>query len=358
MSESDRLSSRERILRAIRCEPVDRVPVTPFGWGHLRLDDTFTQEFIRCTDPFLTVGVGGNVFSGSRFGEFVASRQEGRDTVTEIDTPKGKLERVYRRTDITGYTVKFPCEVADDVDAYLSVPFTASEPDGSHFHAMRERYEDAGLVIAGIPNAVCLPAEVMSPESFCLMWADEPARFRDIVDKCQERLIEYVESACRAGVDVFRIVGAEYVTEQLGPVAFEALCLSQDADLVSLIHRHGGIAYYHCHGDVQQYLRYFAEVGIDALDPLETPPYGDADLREARRIVAGSYCLVGGLDDMEVFEIRTRDKVLEMARASLEAAGTTGYCLGGSASGTFTQRAAENFMAAVEVAREFGGTLA
>jgi hypothetical protein len=356
MTVRDALSSRERILRALARDGVDRVPVTPFGLGRLNPDDAFTQEFIRATDPFLAVGMGGNVFAGRLFAEHVQTVAEGPDGVTwKIATPHGVLTRRYRRTHVTGYTVEFPCKTADDLLAYLSIPFEPSEPDARHFHAWRATYGDQGLVIAGVPNAVCFPAEVLSPEDFSMLWADEPDVMCSVVNRAQERLLDFTEKACRKGVDVFRIIGAEYVTEQLGPAAFTALCAEQDRALVALIHRHGGLAYYHCHGDVREHLDAFAALGIDALDPLEVPPYGDVDLGDAQRRIGDRVCLVGGLDDMEVLETRDADTVRSMGRQCLEAAGARGYCLGGTASGIYTERAARNFMALVDVARQFGG---
>lgn len=349
----DVFTSRERILRAIYHEPVDRVPVTPFGLGRLDLNDPFTQEFLVATDPFLAVGIGGNVFSGKRFAEYVETRPVENEVFWTIRTPRSKLTRRYRRTHLTGYTLEFPCKNAQDLLDYLSIPFEPAEPDVTHYRAMEHRYGNEGLVIAGIPNAVCFPAEVMSPEDFSLLWADEPDVFRDVVDLCQERLLEFVEKACRQGVRAFRIIGAEYVTEQLGPAAFEALCVRQDAELCDLIHRYNGIAYYHCHGDCDRYLETFADLGIDVLDPLEVPPYGDVDLRSAIRRIGKRVCLVGGLDDMEVLEMRDRETVMRMGWECLEAAGSLGYCLGGTASGIYTQKAARNFMALVEVSRAF-----
>lgn len=58
------MTSRQRILAALRLEQPDRVPVSPFTLGKLDLEDAFTWEFIRCTDPILTLGGGGQPFLG------------------------------------------------------------------------------------------------------------------------------------------------------------------------------------------------------------------------------------------------------------------------------------------------------
>ena len=345
------MTSRQRILAAINLEIPDRVPVSPFGLGRLNPESEIAKRLIRETDPFIEVGLGGNIFLGRAVK--TESYSEGNDTVTVIHTPKGDLVSRFRRTEVTGYTVEFPCKGPEDVEKLLSIPFEPVEPDVDRFLRRKEEIGEEGLVLAGLPNAICFPATYLSPQDFCLLWADEPDLMLRMVEIAAERVNEFVEKACRGGVDAFRIIGGEYATEQLGPKGFEALVKPFDRDLCEIIHRYGGIAYYHNHGRVSRYLEDFAEIGIDALDPLEIPPYGDVDLADAKRRVKGKYCLVGPLDDMEVLEKRDFDYIRRLAWKCLEAAGPDGYILGGTASGTYTERAAINFIKLVEVSKEF-----
>ena len=94
-----------------------------------------------------------------------------------------------------------------------------------------------------------------------------------------------------------------------------------------------------------------ADLGLDALDPLEAPPWGDVDLREAMRRVGDRICFVGNLDDMEVIDRLPEAEVLAIARERLEAAGTRHFVLGGTASGTYGERAARNFIAMARMVR-------
>jgi uroporphyrinogen-III decarboxylase len=347
------MTSRERILAAIRREPVDRVPVSPFGFGHLNPREGVGREMLEATDPFIPVGAGGGQFMGTRYGEHVSAEQDGSDTVTTIRTPKGDLKRVYRRTSLAGYTVKFPCATREDIEALLSIPFEAAHPNVGSFLDSKREYGEQGLVLAGIPDAICFLAEYMSPEDFCLLWALDPEFMEEATNTVQSRLITWVDEASAGGVDAYRIVGAEYITEQLGPKAFGRLGRDQDAELVDVIHKYDGIAYYHCHGKMDAYIEDIVATGIDALDPIEVEPYGDITIGVAKQRVGEDVCLVGGLDDMEVLETRDRATVLRMGEECLQAAGPTGYCLAGTASGTFTEPAARNFMALVEVAEQF-----
>jgi hypothetical protein len=60
--------------------------------------------------------------------------------------------------------------------------------------------------------------------------------------------------------------------------------------------------------------------------------------------------MVGNLDDMEVIDRLPEAEVCALAAERLEQAGTTGFMLGGTSSGTYTERGASNFMAMVRVA--------
>jgi len=85
---------------------------------------------------------------------------------------------------------------------------------------------------------------------------------------------------------------------------------------------------------------------------LEAPPWGDCDMRAAKEKLRGKVCIVGNLDDMEIVEKLDTERVKQLGRELIEQAGPDGFCLGGTASGTYTERAARNFMALVEVAEE------
>ncbi|MBC7286690.1 MAG: hypothetical protein H5T86_01320 [Armatimonadetes bacterium] len=346
------MSSRDRILCAFECGTPDRVPVSPFTLGRLNPEDAFTWEFIRRVDPLIDVGLaGGSPFFGTGVQQEV--RQQGDMTEVIIHTPCGGLRSVYKRTQRTTGHIVFPCKTADDVERLLSIPYEPPDPDPTQFMNWRDRVGDEGLVLAGIGNALCWAAEMFSPQDFCLLWADAPDAMIEMTRVANERLCQWVDAACRKGVDAFRIVGGEYASTQLGPRAFDLLCRQPDRELVRVIKSHGAWAYYHNHGPIMDYLDMIVDIAPHALDPLEAPPWGDCDMAAAKAKLKGRVCIVGNLDDMEIVEKRPLEEVKDMARQLLEQAGPDGFCLGGTASGTYTEVAARKFMALVELAEEY-----
>lgn len=60
----------------------------------------------------------------------------------------------------------------------------------------------------------------------------------------------------------------------------------------------------------------FLEMGIDATDPLESPPDGDVTLTEARKILGKKITLFGNVEE-RLFEIGTKDDVEKAVRKAI-----------------------------------------
>ena len=322
------------------------MPVAPFGLGHLPKGSDIMAELIARTDPFIEAGVPGSVFFGADCQ--ISTEVNGDTTTITYATPRGELTQKHRSTGVTSACVEFPVKTPEDAERFLSIGYAAPRVDVSGFLARKQEIGEDGLVLCCIPDAVCLPASLLSPGDFCFWWADYPDLMTEITNVGARRVNDWVDRLGKAGVDAFRIVGGEYASVQLGPAGFDALVLRQDMELVRIIHSHDGIAYYHNHGPVMAYASRFAEIGMDALDPLEAPPWGDADLRKARRACGNKVAFVGNLDDMEVIDKLPAASVVAIALERLDAAGDRGFILGGTASGTYTEAAARNFIAIVD----------
>lgn len=347
------MTSRERLLCAFACGTPDRVPVAPFGFGHVNPDSELGHELIRRTDILANLGGAGGWFWGTELQQTVVT--EGMTTTSTLHTPKGDLVQVDRRTEITHATVKFACRTADDVEKVLSVPYSPVAPDPTQYFAWEKRLGDEGLTLVGFNDAICTPAMLFSPEDFALLWVDAPDAFMALLHAAHERCLQAAEAACRAGIKAFRIIGGEYASTQLGPYAYRQTVTEPDSELVRLMHDHGAIVYYHNHGPVMKYLEMFADIGMDAADCFEAPPWGDCDLVQAKRTLQGRVCLVGNLDDMEVIDKFDEATVRAIAAERLQQAGPDGFVLGGTASGTYTERAARNFIAMADVAAQAAG---
>jgi uroporphyrinogen-III decarboxylase len=98
---------------------------------------------------------------------------------------------------------------------------------------------------------------------------------------------------------------------------------SYDVDLVNLLHRYGGYARLHSHGKVKKVLPAIREMGVDAIDPLEPPPDGDVELREAREILGAETVLIGNIEE-RLFEIGSKIDIEKQVKKVVEQVADTG----------------------------------
>jgi hypothetical protein len=314
-------------------------------------DGPLAAEVIARTDPWLGVGLGGPVVGGAAYP--VEDRRQGNVLRRIVHAPGRDLVSTYTTTAQTTALTEALCKSMEDIEALLAIPYVASHPVVECFLDYKKQVGQDGLAYATVDNGLCFPYDVLGPQYCNLLWAMEPEVIREMVALAAGRAYRFAEEACRGGVDCIRIIGGEYATELMGPRAWEELIVPFDGPLVEMIHSYGAIAHYHNHGHMRRVIEQIADLGIDSLDPVEQPPYGDLEMDEAMARIGDRVCPLGGLDDMEILETRPWAEIEPMAVDLLERVGTTGWMLGGTSSATWADAAARNFIALVEVAERY-----
>lgn len=346
-----KMTSRERMIAAMKNEEVDHLPSGPFGIARFNIDSPLIQELIQKTDIFLQAGLGGNAVLGKK--AQIDVKEAANETLHIIKTPKGDLTRRVQRTSVASASVEYPLKDIEDIDKLLSIEYQEPDIDTATYFELKKQYDNEGIMLASVGNAVCVPADWFGPERFCLFWATDRDRIIEFTDIINERVCGFVRKCCELGVTDFRIIGGEYVTEQIGPNGMDALIRKPDKKLIEIIHEHDGTAFYHNHGRMMKFLEDFAFIGVDFLEPMEAPPWGDTHLGKAKDIIGNRFCMVGNLDDMEIIDKLDTEQVKSIARQRIEEAGLKGFILSGTASGTYTEKAIRNFIAMAEVAKEY-----
>jgi len=350
--------ARRRIISSFLLEEPDRVPFSPFvtdSW--MGAKPGVAEEMLRWTDALVSIGVGGDVFLGGRAPQFVRVNRVGDEVVTTVDTPKGMLRSVTRTTTKMSMVKEYLLKTFDDVDRFLSVPYEPPRISPRAYIEWNERVGDSGLVLAGTPNAVMIAADNgFGPAVFNELCLRDFSRLRDFVKIGAERVGQYVEAMLKGGIEAVRIVGAEYACPTfLHPRFFRELVHAYDKKLIGEIKGWPAIAYMHCHGRIRGIAEMIRDMGPDALDPIERPPGGDVDLAYAKQILGDDICLVGNLDDLNVYSMQPWDEVEPQVLDCLEmAAPGGGYALGGTASGLFTESMLDNFIRTGKFLRKFG----
>jgi len=108
-------------------------------------------------------------------------------------------------------------------------------------------------------------------------------------------------------------------------VFFPAYVLRYDAEATREIHATGNFSVIHCHGRLRNLLDMIAEIGADALEPLETLPVSTADvaLAEIKARIGDRMCLMGAVQSLTL-ETGTPDQMRDEVRLAIEAGASGG----------------------------------
>jgi hypothetical protein len=339
---------KERLFAAIEQRPVDCMPAMTYNFHpytpewQANEDGTFSGPpgYQPMMDAVLRSGMGMMPKVGARHR---SERQERTHSqtflegdaevrLTTLETPKGPLTtRFVKPAGQPGYYVKSLIESDDDLQRYLSLPNEPAQVDLSHAKEVYERLGNGGVVHLGYADPMYAVAQLFDFEDFCIRTVQQRSLIVDMIEREYERIrvelarmLEQVQ-----GYDfMFCTAGPEVATPpMLSPDTFAALVMPYEKALVRMIHEAGQTSAIHCHGRVRRVLDHFIGIGIDALEPMEPPPQGDISLAEALEHVDGQICLMGYIQDQDLYRARPgemRDKV-RAARRVVE--GRTGYIM-------------------------------
>ena len=338
------ISPKKRMLSAIRREPVDRIPVAtynfhPFGDfpqepGYLLMLKVLYEAEnvgILCKSPVEHKGGRAECLQVDR-------RVQGDAvlTITRFDTSKGQLQMVHRKPkDQPGYCIESLIKDDDDIEKFLSLPAEPSLPDLSPTKEIYEKLGDKGLVYVDYDDPFYSVARWFDFEDFAIRCIRQFSLIKELVEREFARIkveLKLMLEQAKGYDFLFYTVGPEVATPPLlPPRIFETLITPYQKDLVGMIKKAGYLCSIHCHGKVKTVFDQFLEIGADVLEPMEPPPQGDICLEEALDETEGRMCLMGYIQDQDLYTSspqEIREKVEEIFRL---AKGRTGYIMTPSA---------------------------
>ena len=316
-------SCRERILRTVRGEKVDRVPIfPPIPWNPWMLIEQrpttglYAEQNYQIVadlvekhcDSFCRSRALGGMFD-RRFMLIppehisVASREivGDRTVVTyRVTTPKGDLrsvEETVRGIQTTYYTEPL-LKDKSDVEKIFSVPFRFDKPDLKPFFDEREKIGDRAVMEVGISTPLVSTSRMLDFTQFFEWCLTERATIFKLLETHLERIYVKLEYLRQNGVGpCFWFGGSEQATPpMMSSQMYDDFVVRYDSQLFDLVHKYGGLVHVHCHGKVNTIFERIIDMGVDMLDPMEPPPDGDLEIGEAKRRANGRITLMGNIE--------------------------------------------------------------
>ncbi len=305
------MTSRQRLLTALRGGVPDRVPI--WGWGiHPWLGEVHpsiqpvVDAYLERADILHWWGVGSGVFLSASDEVTVRSEQrpsshpDFREHVTTYTTPRGELTEVNYVSPAgkPGYRRKYLLESDEDVDRLLSIPYVPVQPDCSGFFTLqRELGERGQVMVSGPADPMYAVNNLIGSERFAVWSIEQRGLIDSLIAEFSRRVNAWYAWVIAQGVGpVFGYVGPELCIPPLqSPRDFTEWVVGPDREFITTIRNAGGVALVHCHGRMGPVLEGFVAMGAGALHPIEPPPMGDVTLAEAKRRVGRDLCLVGNI---------------------------------------------------------------
>lgn len=162
------------------------------------------------------------------------------------------------------------------------------------------------------------------------MWiAGEKEHVHRFLQRSNEQIRDTILAMGEAGMSPWFGVTAHemLIPPWMGHGMFDEYVFPYDKMVNDAIHRIGGKLRAHCHGNCMDFLEKMADMGIDAIEPLEPAPFGDVDLAEASRRMHGRMMLSGNIPSQS-FPLCSPDDVQQWVKQAVrDAAPGGGFAL-------------------------------
>ncbi len=375
------MTSRERLLAAIRHQEPDRVPISP-RIGAFLVDYYGHSGWMYELKAAREFGFDPLVFLGSPYPNYVrqwhASYEdlegvrvevstERRPTHTlvrrRIETPAGPLsDAVKQHKGGIGYgsspNPHWEERLVKDEADLERLAYLLPTPTKAAFEPVAETADvvgDRGLVQVTIESAIDHRAGWAYELVDMMVDAYErPAFLRALLDLFHQYCLAETRCALEAGVPIiFTPWYFASVSAGWSPALYRQWFLPLIKEQADLIHDMGGLLHFYDDGKCMTILPWLKEVGVDIISTLAPPPVGDVDLKAAKELVGDRICLNGNIDLIYVIKMGTPEQIREAVRqAIVDAAPGGGFILGTSDSIRDTEP--ENVRAYFQAAHDYG----
>jgi uroporphyrinogen decarboxylase len=343
------MTSRERFLKVFRGEMPDRVPVTLFicDGGHflnqlcpdidpwdfesaqlkvIQLQkqfgcDVFVRLLYGVNDP-LWIHMGGlNVSVQTENWEVCTEQiQHGNTRIARstIRTPAGTLTQDFSTTEVRPGTFVFACtkkpiETPGDLDIAIRyeprMPECWKQQVERRVGKIRAALGEDGILGTWTPHGPFNNASLLiDHDVLYALFRTDFAFYEKLMNFAMERILDYTSAIDAAGPDV-HCVGGNVPGGFLGKRNYDRFILPFERRYIEFVQRNGIPAMYHNCGEIMNLAESYVELGARIVEPFSPPPLGDADLAAAKRIVAGRYVILSGIDQVNVLQKGTVEDV-------------------------------------------------
>lgn len=302
------MTRKERLLRAIRGEEIDRIPWSPFlayYWGYLSTEIQKKGELAYLlemgADPLLRGAV--RLYDTTLKNIQVHKKTEGNKRYEIYETKVGTLTKEYTFSAnanswfLTGHPVK--TEEDFKILQYI-VENTLVTERLKEFEQENKKVGENGLhlPIIGLYEKTAFQSMV---EHWCgtenLVYAlyDYP----EVVEEClaimQTKDLETVQISAKSSADGF-IFWEDSSTTNISPGFFSKYTAPEINQWGALLHDNNKLLIHHACGHLKNLLPLMRNTNIDMVESMSPPPTGNIEIKDAVQLLPEHIGIIGGIE--------------------------------------------------------------
>lgn len=375
------MTSRERMLIAMRNRQPDCVPVAPdvsnmipcrltgkpFWDIYLWQDPPLWQAYIQCVRHFGFDGWQPAIPVQLDYEMELANTQPCRQEAIVRRTPEFIFTRFHttangRRQWSGTCNVYYPdnpptrnvnldkvgLPEGDPGEWEDEIPRT-NYPGTAALAKAREMMGESGVIGA----SVGLPGLGLAPESV-YQYYDDPNSVRERCERQRQAIVRRTESLVKLDLDFILIGVSGFMICNPEPI-FRDLALPTLKDITAICRRAGVPSQIHCCGPERSLVRIAAEESdLDSINPLEIPPMGDCDLKEIKQKYGSKLGLMGNLHTTEIMLRGSVQDVTDASKKAIDDAAAGGGFILSTGDQCGRDTPFDNLYAMIDTARAYG----
>jgi len=351
------MNSRERCIKSILHEDVDRVPLIlrirpePLKRLMKRLNVSDYDKLCNYLGVDVrSIGIplkGGYSIKGAKCGEVGWIIEEGAGY--QIEQSVFGYRVMFRKPFTHTYTYVYHPLKHMPLEQY-SWP-EIDESCISKLERVRNTYEDMCLY-GGVTHMWEVAWMLTGFEQLMIMLFREPDKVEKILNKLHEIRVKQAKILCEIGVDV--VVDGDDVGMQrsmmLSPDMWRKFLKPRYRELINVVHRDGAYFLFHSDGWIEPIIPDLIEIGVDILNPVQPECMDPA---EVHRKYGDKLCFDGTISIQRTLPFGTIQDVISEVKQRIETIGYTGLILGPSHA-IQPEVPIENIIALYDAAKRYG----
>lgn len=335
------MNSEERLIKALKREPVDRVPsfewmidqkvidVLSPGDNYAQFSDRFDLDAI-CVDVDYKSQKLSDGFTSNEWG--IVSKNTGEAHTFPVDGP------IKSRADFAAFTPPDP----------------KAQGRFSSLEQTLETYGGKRAVILHLNDVWSIPSRMMPFEDFIMMILDDPELVQDIVNMTVDVNIELARQAVERGVKVV-YTGDDYAYNSgpmISPTMFEDLFAPPLNRVIGAYKQMGLYVIKHTDGNIMPIIDIIMDSGIDCIDPID--PIAGMSLSHMKKTYGERVCIKGNVDCANTLVYGSVDETIEETKNCLKTAAPGGGYILSSSNTIHSSVNPENYLAMLDTLKKFG----